>query len=228
MCRATPGLITLRPADGNETSGAYRVALEQRHAPSVLCLTRQNLPQLPGTSIESVAHGGYAIWDSVELPAASASAAAAPADQKSKPNLVLVATGSEVTVALEAAKKLAKADFRVRVVSMPSTTLFDRQSVAYRRSVLPPGVPVVSVEALTVYGWERYSHLQIGMKTYGASAALNDVMKFFGFTADAVAAKVTGWLQSAAKEAAELGVQNFATPLPTHFAEHSATASAKH
>lgn len=220
LCRATPGLITMRPADGNEVSGAYRVALEQRHAPTVLCLTRQNLPQLPGTSIDATLRGGYAIWDSVALPAADA-----PADEKSKPQLILVATGSEVTVALEAAKKLATANNRVRVVSMPSTTLFDRQSVAYRRSVLVPGVPVVSVEALSVYGWDRYSHHQIGMTTYGASANLADVMKHFGFTADAVAQRVTAWLQTAAKEAAELGA-TIATPLPTHFASHTAKVTA--
>jgi len=100
---------------------------------------------------------------------------------------------------------------------MPSTTLFDHQSVAYRRSILPPGVPIVSVEALSTYGWEKYSHFQIGMTTYGASANLADIMKHFGFTPQHVAERVRHWLVNVKKEAAELGSQTIAPPLPTHF-----------
>ncbi len=183
------------------------MALESRHAPTVLCLTRQNLPQLPGSSIEAVLKGGYTLIE--------------PADAK-VPDLILIATGSEVTVAVDAAKRLSATGLKVRVVSMPSTTLFDRQPVAYRRQVITPGVPTVSIEALTVFGWDKYSHLQIGMTTFGASAGLDAVMKHFGFTGEAVATKVTGWLEAAKKEAAEIG-GSVAHPLPTHFS--TATAS---
>jgi transketolase len=153
LCRATPGLITVRPADGNEVSGAYKVALSDRTA-TVIALSRQNLPQVANTSIDGVAKGGYVVYGA-EFKA---------------PKVTLIGTGSELSVAVDAAKKLAPME--VRVVSMPSTSLFDRQPVEYRRATLPVGVRTVSVEALGTLGWEKYSHLQIGMNSYGASAPL--------------------------------------------------------
>lgn len=194
MCRATPNLIVLRPADGNETSGAYAVALQAKHTPSVIALTRQNVPHLPGTSVEAVAKGAYVLKEA----------------EGGKPDVILVATGSEVALALEAAKKLTGK--KVRVVSMPSTTLFDQQPVDYRRKILVPGVPVVSIEALSTLGWERYSHFQIGMTTFGASAPIKALFDYFGFTPDKVAARVKAFLEQAPKlSSAPYG------PLPTHY-----------
>jgi transketolase len=150
-------------------SGAYKIAIESVHTPSVLALSRQSLPQLPGTSIEGVARGGYTIVDVAD------------------PQLVLVGTGSEVQLCVKAAAALS--DLRVRVVSMPCTELFDQQSADYRASVLGTNVPVLSVEAGSPTGWSKYSHVHHGMSTFGASGPLNDVLAHFGFTPDAVAAK---------------------------------------
>jgi transketolase len=146
-----------------------------------------------------VAKGGYVLQDS-----------------EGKADVIFVATGSEVSLAVDAAAKLKASGKRVRVVSMPSTTLFDKQPVAYRRSVLTPGVPVISIECLGVFGWERYSHAQIGMTTFGASAPLKDVMNKFGFTVDKVVAKTNAVLSQYDAQSREAGVP-FPGPLPTHF-----------
>lgn len=153
LTRATPNMLTLRPADGNETSGAYLVALERDNMPSVLALTRQNLPHLEGSSIEAVRKGGYILE-----PYSDAN-----------PQVTLVGTGSEVSIAVDAAKQLKKDGVKVRVVSMPSTELFDEQPIEYRSQVLLRGVPVVSVEALSTFGWQIYSHAQVGMTSFGQS-----------------------------------------------------------
>jgi transketolase len=174
MLRATPNTLVFRPADGNETSGAYKLAIENRHRPSFLCLSRQDLPQLEGSSIEAVAKGGYVLNPEVKNPA-----------------IVLVATGSEVSIIVEAAKALAN-ELEVRLVSMPSCELFDEQSEEYRNSVLTPNgkvVPVMSVEAMSVRGWEKYSHIQFGMVTFGSSGPYKDVYKKFGITAENLAKK---------------------------------------
>ncbi|KAI8331557.1 transketolase [Chlamydoabsidia padenii] len=171
LTRATPNMLTFRPADGNEVSGTYLVALENQHRPSVIALSRQNLPQLEGSSIEIVRKGGYVLQD-------------APNAQ-----VIFVATGSEVSLAVEAAKKLAGEGVPARVVSMPCTDLYDEQSEEYKRSVLTPGVPVVSIEALGVWGWERYSHAHVGMTTFGASGPIKDLYNRFNITADAAVAK---------------------------------------
>lgn len=151
LVRATPNIYTMRPADGNETSGCYLVALENDHRPSVIALSRQNLPQLEGSNVEAVRKGAYVLH----------------AEQK--PDVVLAATGSEVAIAVEAAKLLEKEGLKVQTVSMPITDLFDEQSHEYKLSVFPKDAPVVSVEALTVFGWQQYSHAQVGMTTFGAS-----------------------------------------------------------
>ncbi|KAL0482781.1 transketolase [Acrasis kona] len=171
MVRATPNSFLFRPADGNETSGAYKYALLQRKSPSYLCLSRQNLPQLEGTSIDAVAKGGYALNDEQD------------------PELILVATGSEVSLIVDAAKQL-KGEVRVRVVSLVCWELFEKQSQDYKLSVLNGKdgkiVPVLSVEALSVSGWDKYSHVQIGMRTFGASGPAKDLFKKFGFTTENV------------------------------------------
>eukprot|EP01118_Nematostelium_gracile_P005662 TRINITY_DN1800_c0_g1_i2.p1 TRINITY_DN1800_c0_g1~~TRINITY_DN1800_c0_g1_i2.p1 ORF type:complete len:259 (-),score=96.97 TRINITY_DN1800_c0_g1_i2:59-835(-) len=175
MLRALPHLLLIRPADGNETSGAYASAIENRHRPSVLALSRQALPNLKGTSIEGVSKGAYIVSD-VE-----------------KPNIILVGTGSELHLATGAAEKLT--DAKVRVVSFPSWELFEDQTEEYRKSVFPEGVPVLAVEAASVFGWERYAHSVIGMRGFGASAPLKDLQTHFGFTVDNVVKKAKQLLE---------------------------------
>ncbi|KAF9897269.1 Transketolase, partial [Lobosporangium transversale] len=172
MIRATPNLVDLRPADGNETSGAYLFAISTKDRPSVLALTRQDLPQLEGSSVEKTLHGGYVLQ---EVEGA---------------DVTLVGTGSEVSLCVDAAKLLTEKGIKARVVSMPSTTLFDEQSHDYRASVLIDGVPTVSVEAMTTFGWDRYAHESIGIDTFGASGPYKEVYKHFGLVPDVVASKV--------------------------------------
>jgi transketolase len=196
LCRATPGVLLIRPADGNETVGAYVAALRHAHSPTVMCLTRQNLPHLSGSSADGVLKGAYVLQDC-----------------KGRPDLILVGTGSEVSVCVAAASKLQ--DKQVRIVSMPCWSFFDRQPVEYRRAVLPVGVPVMSVEAASVTGWERYAHVSVGMTTFGASAPLNDIMAHFGFTGDKVAARASHWLAAFKDKLASLGASQ-----PPHLAVH--------
>lgn len=180
--RATPNTYVYRPADGNETSAAYACALMDAHHPAVLALSRQNLPHLAGSSIEKAMQGGYTVWD-------SNSAAGA----EGKPDLVVAATGSEVTLAIEGAKQLvAEAEAegkkapRVQIASFPCLELFEAKDEAYRRSVLPDGVPVLSIEASATKGWERYSHCSIGLTTFGLSGPYEQVYKKLGVTSEAV------------------------------------------
>ncbi len=126
-----------RPADGNETSGAYLVAIESKSTPSVLALTRQNLPQLEGSSIEKATKGGYVV---VENESA---------------DITLVASGSEVALCNEAAAKLGEKGIKTRVVSIPCFSVFDAQPIDYRHSVLPSGKPILSVEVYSTLGWAK-------------------------------------------------------------------------
>ncbi|KDE03938.1 transketolase [Microbotryum lychnidis-dioicae p1A1 Lamole] len=169
--RALPNCNVWRPADGNETSAAYYMALTSTHTPSIIALSRQNLPQLEGSSLEKANKGGYVLHD------------AADAD------LTLVSTGSEVSIIVEAAKALEKSGLKVRVVSLPCWEIFDQQSKDYRLSVFPDGAPVVSVEAYTTLGWSKYAHESIGINTFGASGPYLKVYEKFGITGENVAAK---------------------------------------
>ncbi|CAO3608421.1 unnamed protein product [Cunninghamella echinulata] len=171
LTRATPNMLTLRPADGNETSGAYLVALEKDNRPSILSLTRQNLPHLEGSSIEAVRKGGYVLEP----------------ESDADPDVIVVGTGSEVALGLKGIQILRKKGIKARLVSMPCTELFDEQSLEYRRSVLLKGVPTVSIEALSTFGWQKYSHTQIGMTTFGSSGQYKDVYEFFNITGEHVA-----------------------------------------
>ncbi|KAI9255917.1 transketolase [Helicostylum pulchrum] len=171
LTRATPNMLTFRPADGNEVSGTYLVAIENVHRPSVIALSRQNLPQLEGSSIEAVRRGGYVLQD-VEGA-----------------KLILVATGSEVSLAVETAKELAAQGIPTRVVSMPCTEIYDEQSQEYKDTVLSAGIPIVSIEALGITGWDRYSHAHVGMRTFGASAPIKELYNKFGITVEATIAK---------------------------------------
>ncbi|KAF7721395.1 Transketolase [Apophysomyces ossiformis] len=171
LTRATPNMLTFRPADGNEVSGTYLAALENKTRPSVIALSRQNLPHLEGSSVEIVRRGAYVLSD------------------VANPDVVLLATGSEVSLAVESAKILNEQGVATRVVSMPCSELYDEQPAEYKRSVFPAGVPVVSIEALGVWGWERYSHAQVGMRSFGASAPIKDLYNHFNITAEATVEK---------------------------------------
>jgi len=177
--RAIPGLVTLRPADANEVAEAWRVILQFRHQPVALILTRQALPTLDRTkyaAASGLARGAYVLAD-------------APGGG---PQVVLIATGSEVSLCVAAHEQLLKEGVRSRVVSMPSWELFDAQPQDYRDSVLPPGVAArVAVEQATSLGWERYvgnGGRVIGMRTFGASAPLKELQKKFGFEPEKVVA----------------------------------------
>jgi transketolase len=175
--RAIPGLVTIRPGDANEVVEAYRYIMQLRHEPAVLALSRQALPTLDRTkyaAASGVAHGAYVLAD-------------APGGN---PELILIASGSEVSLAVEAYERLVKEGVRARVVSMPSWDIFEHQTPEYRNSVLPPNVKArVAIEQGSTFGWERYigeSGRVIGMHTFGASAPLKELQKKFGFEPDRV------------------------------------------
>ncbi|PWB48573.1 MAG: transketolase [Candidatus Methylomirabilota bacterium] len=178
--RAMPNLTVIRPADATETAVAWRAALEHRGGPVVLALTRQKLPTLDRTkypSADLLLKGAYILAD---------------ADQ-GHPRIILIATGSEVHLALEAWGRLADEGISARVVSMPSWELFDRQSEAYRNEVLPPAVTArLAIETGSPHGWHRYVGLHggvVGMTRFGASAPYQVLMKQFGFTAEHVVSR---------------------------------------
>jgi len=179
--RAMPGLVMLRPADANEVVEAFRYVMQLRHQPAVLALSRQPLPTLdrkvyaPATG---VARGAYVLAD-------------APGGN---PEVILIASGSEVSLAVEAHGKLVGEGIRARVVSMPSWDIFEQQPQEYRDSVLPPAVKArVAIEQASTFGWERYvggSGHVIGMHTFGASAPLKALQEKFGFEPGRVVASV--------------------------------------
>jgi transketolase len=177
--RAVPGLITLRPADANETVEAWRVVMQLRHEPAALVLSRQALPTLDRTKYapaSGLARGGYILAD-------------APGG---RPEVILMGSGSEVSLCVAAHEVLVKQGIASRVVSLPSWELFEKQDPSYRDQVLPPSLHArVSVEQATVFGWGRYvgpGGVSIGMRTFGASAPLKELQKKFGFTPEAVVA----------------------------------------
>ena len=177
--RAIPGLVTLRPGDANEVVEAYRYVMQLRHQPAALVLSRQPLTTLDRrtyASASGVARGAYVVAD----------------PPRGNPEVILIASGSELSLAVEAHEKLLAEGIRSRVVSMPSWDIFDHQTPEYRDSVLPPAVKVrVAVEQASTFGWERYvgsSGRVIGMTTFGASAPLKALQKKFGFEPDRVAA----------------------------------------
>jgi transketolase len=175
--RAMPGMITMRPGDANEVVEAWKVILQLKHEPVSLVLSRQAMPTYDRSkyaAASGVAKGGYVLADAKD----------------GKPQVILIGTGSELSLCVAAYEQLTAEGIRARVVSMPSTDIFEKQNDAYKNSVLPPEVRArVSVEAASVFGWERYVGQDgaiIGMTTFGASAPLKDLMKKFGFTTDHV------------------------------------------
>ncbi|MGH9679539.1 MAG: transketolase [Candidatus Acidiferrales bacterium] len=190
IARATPGLITLRPADANEVAEAWKVVMEMQHGPALLVLTRQALPTLDRAKYASAAglvKGAYVLAQNPLKPGAT-------------PDVILIATGSEVSLCVEAFEQLAKDGIQARVVSMPSWELFAQQDKAYRDSVLPPAVRArVSVEMASTFGWERHvgiSGSSIGMHSFGASAPLNALQKHFGFTVEHIVAEAKAQIES--------------------------------
>lgn len=181
--RSLPNFTVFRPCDKVETSAAWMYAATSKETPTALVLTRQNLPQMPGSSKEAL-KGGYIIDDS----------------SKAVPDAIIIASGSEVSLAVEAKAELAKKDIDVRVVSMPSMDLFEEQSAEYRESVLPDAVRKrVAVEALSDFGWYRYVGLDgavVSMKGFGASGPAAELFKKFGLTTEAVVKAVEGIMQT--------------------------------
>jgi transketolase len=169
VMRATPNLRVIRPADANETAQAWRIAVD-RDGPTALILTRQKVPVLDGTANGGLARGAYVL-----------------AEASGEPHVVLIGTGSEVWVCLEAAKLLRSDDIAARVVSMPSWELFEEQDEAYRDSVLLPGVPSLAVEASASLGWDRWADESVSIDRFGASAPGNIVLEKLGFTGENVA-----------------------------------------
>lgn len=173
--RLIPGLDVWRPADTAETAVAWAVALQNSQRPSALCLSRQNLAYAPKADLGDISRGAYVLAEPSEVG-------------MTKTHGVIIATGSEVQLALAAQKLLAERKIGVRVVSMPSTSVFDRQSVDYKQSVLPAGLPRVAVEMGVTDGWWKYGCAAVvGIDTYGESAPAPVLFKHFGFTADNVA-----------------------------------------
>jgi transketolase len=178
--RAMPNMLVLRPGDANEVVEAWKIAVQQRHRPATLVLTRQALPILDRSkyaSASGVAKGAYVLGD-------------APGG---KPDVILIGTGSELSLCVDAYEKLKTEGINARVVSMPSWEIFAEQDAAYKESVLPAAVTArVSVEMAATFGWERHVGTKgrsIGMHRFGASAPLKDLLKKFGFTVDAVVAE---------------------------------------
>ncbi|WP_341684710.1 transketolase [Limnohabitans sp.] len=173
--RLIPGLDVWRPGDTAETAVAWAVALQNQHRPSALCLSRQNLAYAPKRDLSDISKGAYVLAEPSEVG-------------MNKTHAVLIATGSEVQLALAAQKLLAERKIGVRVVSMPSTNVFDRQSAMYKQMVLPANLPRVAVEMGSTDGWWKYGCAAVvGIDTYGESAPAPVLFKHFGFTAENVA-----------------------------------------
>ena len=183
--RAMPGLTLVRPADANETAQAWRLAVES-DGPVGLVLTRQDVPVLAETAARAaagVARGGYVL-----------------AEADGEPNIVLIGTGSEVQLCLGAATLLADAGVAAQVVSLPCWEWFEAQDEGYRAEVLPPGVPALSVEAGSTFGWSRYADASVGLDRFGASAPGAVALERLGFTVDHVAERAQALLDNASKE----------------------------
>lgn len=184
--RAIPGLITIRPCDANEVVEMWRYVMQLKHDPVVLVLTRQKVPTLDRNKwgkASGLHKGAYVLAEA----------------QGGKPELLLLGTGSEVSLCLEAYERLTKDGIKCRVISMPSWEIFERQDEAYRNQIIPPDVTArIAVEQASTFGWERYVGIKgicIGMKTFGASAPLAELVKKFGFTVENIVSKAKELLQ---------------------------------
>jgi len=188
--RAVPNLLVIRPADANETAEAWRVALSHKNGPVALILTRQNLPTLDRSRVAAAAgltRGGYVLWKSGE----------------GIPEAILISTGSEIPLALEAADRLKEKGIQTWVVNLPSWRLFEEQSEDYRRRVLPPEIKArLAIEAGSSQGWHRYLGDQgvfIGLDHFGASAPYKTLYEKFGLTVDSLVEKALEVLEKLKK-----------------------------
>ena len=164
-----PNMVTIRPADAVETAAAWRVAVESQNHPTAIALTRQNVTVMEGSSYEGLSKGGYVI-----------SKASGMAEG------ILIATGSEVNLAIKAQKLLASEGINVNVVSMPSVELFEKQPNDYKNSVLPKGIKKLAIEMGSTFGWYKYADDVLGIDIFGASAPAEKVIKEYGFTVENV------------------------------------------
>jgi transketolase len=175
--RAIPNMTTIRPADANEVREAWKVAISHRDGPTSLALTRQAVPTYEAPAGETVSKGAYVLKDF------------------GTPEVILMASGSEVSLIMDAAQKLHEGGLGVRVVSFPSWELFEKQDEAYKESVLPKNLQArLAVEAASSLGWERYAKSVLGIDHYGASAPYKEIFKNFGFTIENVVAKAKALL----------------------------------
>ncbi len=180
MLRSIPNFNVMRPADANETWGAYKIALTSKETPTALVLTRQGVPLLAHSSPEAVEKGAYVVSPS----------------KKKDPDFTVVATGSEVSLAIEAQKILIERGIDLRIVSMPSMFLFEKQTDSYMRKVLGKcRCQVLSIEALSTFGWDKYAYHHLGIDSFGVSAPGPVAMSHFGFTVDHVVEKVLSILE---------------------------------
>ena len=192
MLRAVPHLTDFRPADGNETAAAWRLALE-RKGPSFMALSRQDLPVLDAEKLaiyDGVKHGAYIVEKGGDSP-----------------DLLIVGTGAEVWPALKAAEELAKEGIKTRVISMPSTKIFEEQSAEYKASIFPDHLPKLAIEAAAPYGWWKYVGRHgdvIGLERFGASAPGPKVLEELGFSAPSVVKRSKALLERARKSEAAL------------------------
>jgi transketolase len=171
--RAIPNMVTIRPADANEVTEAWKVAIQRRNGPTALALTRQAVPTLAMGPFVKVSHGAYVVKDFGE-----------------NPQLILMASGSEVSLIYTAAERLFAEEIPTRVVSFPSWELFEKQDEAYKESVLPKNITArLAVEAGATLGWERYAKSVLGLDHYGASAPYKVIFEKFGFTVESVVAR---------------------------------------
>ncbi|CAN0054662.1 unnamed protein product, partial [Discosporangium mesarthrocarpum] len=170
LLRATPNMYLFRPADGNEVvAGSYACAVEAFSTPSVLALSRGSCPNLEGSSVEAVSRGAYTLCEHGSQGGLA---------------LIIASTGTEVQICVDVAKALGASGLKTRVVSMPCWELFEPQTEEYQLSVFPEGVPVMSVEASGVQGWQRWAHAPFGLDRFGASAPGKACLEKFGFTVD--------------------------------------------
>lgn len=169
--RSMPNVNVMRPGDSNETAASYKLALSTPETPSVICCSRSTVKTIPGSSIEKAEKGAYC------------------AVEEASPDIILIATGSEVGICLDAVDGLAKEGIKARVVSMPCQDVFLAQPLEYQKSILPGDIPTLSVEASSIYGWHRFSHAQIGLNKFGKSGKGSDLFKYFGFTTENVIEK---------------------------------------
>lgn len=169
MFRTIPNMVTIRPADAVETAAAWRIAVESQNHPTAIALTRQNVTVMEGSSYEGLSKGGYVISKVSGMVEG-----------------ILIATGSEVNLAIKAQKSLASEGINVNVVSMPSVELFEKQPNDYKNSVLPKGIKKLAIEMGSTFGWYKYADDVLGIDIFGASAPAEKVIKEYGFTVENV------------------------------------------